>query len=918
MLGAINPKDGAVIWRQRLADSVQGNHTTSNLLKAGEGGDTLISAVNGKIQAWDATDGRLVWEWDGGDETQVVDVTPSAEGGKYVLVLSVGQGSTFVARSLAADTGEVFWESGDSSGDAPYAVLSSQDRIFTVSLHSALLKGLKIRVAELGPSDGKFIAQSISLNSDSDLISEASILHIGANSGQPFLIWTDKALKTLKVNKIGTKQITTLNVPSSNGESAEKIIVHAPRSPTAHPHFLVHYQGADSHWAEVFHVDTDTKKAYDLPRLGGKGAFSTSSQGSDVYFTRHTAFENILVSSIGPSVLSHWDVRPKSHGGMVDPQDISHAASEVVSRGGSTYAVRSALTLPSGDWELIRNGDPYWVRSEGLTGAVAAAFVEIPKEENLDEVLAAESHRGIIAAYVHRVKRHARDLQRFPSWAQALPARVLGSFLGDKAGSQDQSLRQDGFGFHKIVIVATEHGRLAALDAGTQGKVIWNIQAVNLKAGEKWHVLGIEGEKNTAMVRGRGGEFLRVQSDTGTIVQYQPGGLIKSLKTSVPILDASGEKRLIPVNDDGSIGDIPYAEFEKGTIIVTDAEDNVVRGWALWKGPKPTLAWQFTPAPGETVMTVTARPSHDPVASIGKALGDRNVLYKYLNPNVILITALGTEASTATFYVLDSASGAVIHSVTHAGVDTNLPIASTISENWFVYSLFSETSSLSQDASEIDPQKVKGYQLVVSELYESPYPNDRGSLATSSNYSSISSTFADDDATYHTPHVLSQTFLIPGPISSISVTSTLQGITTRSLLCVLYDTNAIVSISRAFLDPRRPVGRDATAAEAEEGLFKYSPMLDFEPKWILSHKRELVNMSGIVTSPSLLESTSLVFAFGDVDLFLTRVSPIGAFDLLGKGFSKLQLVLTVVALAVGTTVVAPFVRRKQIDGTWKA
>lgn len=114
MLGAINPKDGAVIWRQRLADSVQGNHTTSNLLKAGEGGDTLISAVNGKIQAWDATDGRLVWEWDGGDETQVVDVTPSAEGGKYVLVLSVGQGSTFVARSLAADTGEVFWESGDS------------------------------------------------------------------------------------------------------------------------------------------------------------------------------------------------------------------------------------------------------------------------------------------------------------------------------------------------------------------------------------------------------------------------------------------------------------------------------------------------------------------------------------------------------------------------------------------------------------------------------------------------------------------------------------------------------------------------------------------------------------------------------------------------------------------------------------
>ena len=789
------------------------------------------------------------------------------------------------------------------SGDAPYAVISSQDRIFTVSLHSALLKGLKIKVTELPPSDGKPVGQSILLNSESDITTEALILHVSANAGQPFLVWTDKALKTLKVNKIGTKHITTFNVPSSNGESAKKIIVHAPRSPTAHPHFLVHYQGADSHWAEVYHVDVDTKKVYDLPRLRGEGAFSTSSQGSDVHFIRHTALENILVSSTGSSILSQWDVVPKK----VDAQDISHAASEVLSRGGSTYAARSALTLPSGDWELIRNGESYWVRPEGLAGAVAAAFVEIPKEETLAAELAAESDRGVFTAYVHRVKRHVRDLQHFPTWAQALPARVLGSFLSDKGDPQDQSLRHDGFGFHRLVLVATEHGRLAALDAGTQGKIIWNIRAVKLQAGEKWQVLSIEAEQDTVLVRGKGGEFLRVVSDTGKIVQYQPAGLVKSLKTSVPVLGASGKRLLIPINYDGSIGDIPEAVFETGTIIVTDAEDNVVRGWALWKGAKPSLAWQFTPAPSEMVKAVTHRPSHDPVASIGKALGDRNVLYKYLNPNLLLITALIAEASTATFYILDAATGAVIHSTTHAGVDTNLPIASIVSENWFAYSLFSESSSHSQDVSETGQQDLKGYQLVVSELYESPYPNDRGPLGSSSNYSSTSAAARDEDTTYDSPYVMSQTFLIPGPISSMSVTSTLQGITTRSLLCVLPDMDALVSISRAFVDPRRPVDRDATAAEAEEGLFRYSPTLDFEPKWILSHKRELLSISHIITSPSLLESTSLVFAFGDLDLFSTRVAPIGAFDLLGKGFSKLQLVLTVVALAVGTTVVAPFV-----------
>ena len=797
----------------------------------------------------------------------------------------------------------------------PYALVASKDSLFYLSLHSALLKGSKIKITELDLSTGRQIGQPNLLSSESDITSEESILTVGANSGVPFLIWTDKGLKTLKINVIGTKQITSVNVPSSNGVIAEKIIVHAPHSATAHPHFLVHYQGAEAHWAEVYHIDLATgsaKKAYDIPRLGGKGAFSTSSQGADVYFTRHTAFENTLLSSAQPAVLSQWNVRPKSHGGMVDPQDITHAVSEVVSRGGKTFAVRSALALPSGDWELIRNGDPSWVRPEGLAGTIAAAYVEIAKEETLAEELAAESHRSVFGAYAHRVKRHIRDLQYFPDWARTLPNRLLGSFLSDKQRSPEQSLRRDSFGFHKLVLVATEHGQLAALDAGNQGKVVWSIQAVNLKAGEKWKVISIEAEENAALIRGEGGEFLRVSSNTGTVLQYQPGKLISSLKTSISALDAAGQRLLIPVTDDGSLGEMPNIELGQGTIIVTEGKDNVVKGWGLTKNAKPKLAWQFTPGTGEKIKAVTARPHHDPVASIGKALGDRNVLYKYLNPNILLVSAVDAKTLTATFYILDSTSGAVIHSVIHPGVDISRPIASTLSENWFAYSLFSETSAFSQERSQIDQEKVKGYQLVVSELYESPHPNDRGPLGSSPNSSSVYPTSAGEDDTIETPHVISQTYLIPGPISHMSVTSTLQGITPRSLLCVLPDLNAIISIPRAIIEPRRPVGRDPTSAEIEEGFFRHSPILDFESKWILNHKRDLMSVTDIITSPSLLESTSLVFAFGEIDLFLSRSAPIGTFDLLGKGFNKLQLILTVVALAIGTTLVAPFVSKPHI------
>ncbi len=797
------------------------------------------------------------------------------------------------------------------SGDAPYALVPSEDRIYYLSFHSVLLKGFKIKMTELNASSGMQIGQPTLLSSDGEVTSEDLILHVGATSGVPILVWTDKAFKTLKINVIGTKQITSVNVPSGNGDAVKKIIVHAPHSTTAQPHFLVHCQAAESHWAEVFHVDPATRaarKAYDLPLLGGKGAFSASSQGSDVYFTRHTVFEDILFSSAGLAPLSQWNVRAKNYVGMVEPQDITHAASEVIPRNGSTFAVRSALALSSGHWGLIRNGEPFWVRHECLSGTIAAAFLEIAKEEDLAGELEAESQGGPIGAYVHRVKRHVKDLQYLPDWATALPNRLLGSFMGEKAGSQDQSLRRDSFGFHKIVMLATERGRLAALDAGVQGKVIWSVQAVTLKAGQKWEVLSIEAEEaDTALIRGKGGEFIRVDSNTGKILQYQPRAMISSLRTSISVADASGKTVLIAIKDDGSLGDLPKADLPKGTVIVTEGDDGIVRGWSLTKGTKPSLAWQFLPAPGEKVHSVSARPSHDPVASIGKALGDRNVLYKYLNPNLLLVTAVGVEASKTTFYVLDSTSGAVIYSTTQSGVDTSRPIVSALAENWFAYSIYTETSAATQGTTQVDKQKLKGYQLVVSELYESPYPNDRGSLGSSSNFSNIYPTAADEDDTFTIPHVITQTYLIPGPISSMSVTSTLQGITTRSILCVVPDLKSIISISCAFTDPRRPVGRDPTTSEMEEGLFRYSPTLDFEPKWIISHKRDLLSVSHIVTSPSLLESTSLVFAFGEIDLFGTRVANIGAFDILGKGFSKLQLVLTVVALAVGTTLVAPIV-----------
>lgn len=74
-------------------------------------------------------------------------------------------------------------------------------------------------------------------------------------------------------------------------------------------------------------------------------------------------------------------------------------------------------------------------------------------------------------------------------------------------------------------------------------------------------------------------------------------------------------------------------------------------------------------------------------------------------------------------------------------------------------------------------------------------------------------------------------------------------------------------------------------------------------------------MRGIISSPALLESTSLVFAHG-LDLFSTRVAPSNTFDVLSETFNKAQLVLTIAGLALAILITKPMVRNKKLRERW--
>ncbi|GAB7359713.1 hypothetical protein MBLNU230_g6888t1 [Neophaeotheca triangularis] len=851
VLGAVNPRDGNIVWRQRLE-----NDSDNTFLRAGDGQSYVISGIGRQVAAWSAGDGRQAWVKDMAGEVADVEILELSDGKDAPAIkdaVAISRGDQAVVQRLDGATGATKWEYNVEGSDVPYQVSASSTEIFAILLQKSMLGYIKIRVVSLDPVSGKK-TDEYTLSSDNELSSADTILAVGANSAAPIIAWSDAAYSALKINILGTKGVSSFNIEKHGENKVDRVQIQAPDRVNSLAHFLVHYASSTAHWAEVYHIDLKTskvEKAYSLPKVTGQGSFSVSTADANVYFTRVTEGQVSTVSSTSHGILGKWDI--EGFGSATKSADgyPVHGSAELSMKGETVSAIRTVILLASGEWVLLRGGTPMWNRPEMLASTVAATFATPLEVQSLAHELETEAHSNVVAAYIHRVKRHVEGLQYLPELLQSLPQRIIGGFLGT---SEDAIGGSDAFGFHKVVVCATSNGRLVGLDSGSPDRILWNVK------------LDVPVEKKA----------LRLDSP-------EPGIL------------GLNDKFFVNASTGGQVDQVvtPLNEQPEQTVVKYTLNDR-----RLEATKEGRAIWNFSPPKNERILSLVPRPLTDPVASIGKVLGDRKVLYKYLSPNLALLVTAHDLSKTASVHVLDTTSGSTLHSTTHAGVDLSRPIPAVVTENWFAYSITAE-------ASETVP---KGHQLVVGELFESLVPNDRGPLTGSTNFSSIDSSIE--------PFTLTQTFQIPEAITKLAVTQTRQGITSRQLLAVLEDSNSIVGIPRGVIDPRRPVNRDPTKLEQMEGLVRYAPVIEFDPKWYLNHKREVLGISSIVTAPAILESTSLVFAYG-LDVFGTRMNPSFSFDILGKDFNKFQMLATVAALAVVTFLVAPLVKRKQVDTRWR-
>ncbi|KAL6872103.1 hypothetical protein J3F83DRAFT_733820 [Trichoderma novae-zelandiae] len=907
VLGAVNPNTGALVWRQQVAPGVSGR---GGHLRAPEGENWVAAAYGQQVQAWAALSGRSVWrtEFDGRvKDLEIMELTESAR--KDVLVLLEEDGVT-VLRRLHGALGTVVWEFREVSKDIPLQVSTSVSSVYVISLHGSP-SSYSLKVTALEPATGGRVDHWI-VGTKGDVRPE-DVMFVGANSAAPILAWASNGLAKLNVHVLGprSKQEFAFALPADT----VSVDIHAPHLTQSQPHFLVHTRTATGNKGEVFHTDLKSgkiTKAYELPMLPGLGAFSTSSDGANVYFTRVTEDEVLVVSSDSHSVLARDSLSPEARVEAV------HAVSEVIKKaGGKEFAIRSATVTTSQDWVLIRNGKIDWTRPEGLSGAVAAAWAEIPEAEDLAKVLAEEAHTNPWNAYVHRVTRHIHDLQYLPDYLATIPTRVIESVTGGAvAVTKTTGLHRDSFGFNKIAIVATQRGRFYALDTGSHGEIVWSASVFPQAPGAAFDVKGlsVNDVEGTVTVRGAKGEYAVISVTDGHVLEAQPGDESAAVSATA-VIEREGGKWLLALGRDGKpIDDDVLTELPiDQTIVVREADDFIKGVKFVNEGGEVAKkeVWQLQLLPGQKIVSIAKHQAHDPVASIGRVLGDRSVNYKYLNPNTVVIAAIDSAASTLSVYLLDTVTGQMLASQVHDGVDGDKEISCTMSENWYACAFFGQYTL--DDGSDRD---IKGYQIVVSDLYESPSPNDRGPLGDAETFSPLDP--VDTPTGVPLPWVVSQSWIISEPLTNLTVTQTRQGITSRQLLAYLPESHAILGITRHGIDPRRPVGRDPSAAEIEaEGLAKYTPAIFIDGRNLLTHERDIVGVKGIVTTPAVVESTSLLLAYG-IDVFGSQIAPSGTFDILDKGFNKVTLLGTVVALTWGVVLLAPMVRRKQINRKWEA
>ena len=197
-------------------------------------------------------------------------------------------------------------------------------------------------------------------------------------------------------------------------------------------------------------------------------------------------------------------------------------------------------------------------------------------------------------------------------------------------------------------------------------------------------------------------------------------------------------------------------------------------------------------------------------------MGDRSVLYKYSNPNLVAVESFDEETHTLSIYLIDTVTGQVVHTARHPKV--NGPFHIVHCENWIVYTYWNEKS--------------RRTEMGVIELFE-------GKDQTNTNNFNSFTTTKDN------LEVISKSFVFSQGITAMTTSETEMGLTFRSLL-ISMPFGGILELPRRIVDSRRPL--EMTPELREEMIIPYMPEIPIATEELLNYNQTVLHIHGIKTA----------------------------------------------------------------------
>ncbi|KAM8830713.1 ER membrane protein complex subunit 1 [Synchiropus picturatus] len=551
-----------------------------------------------------------------------------------------------------------------------------------------------------------------------------------------------------------------------------------------------------------------------------------------------------------------------------------------------------------------------WSREEALSDVVTMEMVDLPLTGTQAELEGEFGKKadGLMSMVLKRLSSQLILLQAWIShlWKLFYDARKPRSQVKNEVTIEN--LSRDEFNLQKMMVMVTASGKLFGIDSKT-GSILWKHYLNNIPSNAAFKLMV---QRTTAHFPHPPQCTLLIKDkDTGLATLHvfnpifgkrshiTPPALPQPILQSLllPLMDQDYAKVLLLVDDQYKVSAFPSTKNvlqqlqEMASSIyfyLVDSSLGRLSGYRLRTDLSTELIWEVVvPTEVQKIVSVKGKRPNEHVHSQGRVMGDRSVLYKYLNPNLLAVVTESTDSHQERSFVgimlIDGVTGRIIHEAVQRKAKG--PVHVVHSENWVVYEYWSTKS--------------RRNEFSVIELYEGM------ELYNSTVFSSLDRP--------HAPQVLQQSYIFPSSISTMEATLTEKGITSRHLLIGL-PSGGILSLPKMFLDPRRP--EIVSEQSREENLIPYAPELIIRTEWFINYNQTVSRVRGIYTAPSGLESTCLVVAYG-LDIYQTRVYPSKQFDVLKDDYDYMLISSVLLALFFATMISKRLAEVKLLNRAWR-